>query len=73
MDRSLERVCTKCTRKPLSTTATLEEDIEKLHQNEGAIPQLEVRPRSWHCTGDQKEYGQDRHRQVSFASKPTPS
>ena len=70
MDRSLERVHEAC-QKALSAAATLEEEIEKLHQMKGHF-QSEVRPKSWDCwrsEGMQEE----RHCQVSFASKPTPS
>ena len=70
MDRSLDRVH-KVHWKALSATATLEEEIEKLHQIRGHS-QLEVRPKSqdrWRLEGMWEE----RHRQVSFTNKPTPS
>ena len=70
VDRSLDRVC-KVHWKALSATATLEEEIEKLHQIRGHS-QLEVRPKSW---DHQRSEGmwEERCHQVSFASKPTPS
>ena len=70
MDRSLDRVH-EVHPKVLSATATLEEEIEKLHQIRGHS-QLEVRPKSqdhWRSEGMQEE----RRCQVSLASKPTPS
>ena len=69
VDRSLERVC-EVHRKALSATATLEEEIEKLHQTRGHS-QLEVRPKSQDC---QRSEGmqEERCHQPSFASKPIP-
>ena len=70
VDRSLDRVH-KVHWKALSAAATIEEEIQKLHQMKGHF-QLEVRPKSCDCQrleGMQEE----RCRQVSFASEPTPS
>ena len=57
--------------KALSATATLEEEIEKLHQMRGHF-QLEVRPKR---RDHQRLEGMWKQRccQVSFASKPTTS
>ena len=70
MDRSLERVH-EVHWKALSAAATLEEEIEKLHRMKGHF-QLEVRPRSWdHWISE--GIWVERHCQVRFVSKPTPS
>ena len=70
VDRSLERVH-KVNWKALSATATLEEEIEKLHGMKGHF-QLEVRPRSWDCQRSEGIWAERCH-QVRFGSKPTPS
>ena len=70
MDRSLDRVH-EVHQKALPATATLEEEIEKLHRMKGHF-WLEVRPRRLDC---QRSEGilEERCCQVSFASEPTPS
>ena len=70
MDRSLERVC-EVHQKALSATATLEEEIEKLHRMKGCF-QSEVRPRSWDCWRSEEIWA-ERCCQVRFVIEPTPS
>ena len=70
VDRSLDRVH-KINQKALSAAATLEEEIEKLHQIRGHS-QSEVRSKSWDCQRLEGMW-EERCHQASFASKPTPS
>ena len=70
VDRTLDRV-RKVHQKALSATATLEEEIEKLHRIRGHS-QSEVRPKSRDHRRSEGMW-EERCHQVSFANEPTPS
>ena len=70
MDKCLERV-QEVHQNALLATATLEEEIERLHRIR-CCSQLEVRPKSQHHRRSEGMQGERCH-QASYAGKPTPT
>ena len=70
VDKCLDRV-QEAHQKALSAAATLEEEIERLHQIRGCS-QLGVRPKSRHRWRSEGMW-EERCHQASFTSEPTPS